>query len=930
MPDLDAWRNADEKLLVDEEQVVTNATLDQINTLGRDLRKAAADGVLSDAEVHHGGEIWQDALHSHILPAIADIYARAYDWQWAQFEKQQAAGETEAFATKRTSSKDAQANAAEYIKTISNRLVGVADHIFADIRRELSAAIKGNETPQQMADRVDRVFAARGGNNWLGRAGVIARTETAAAINAGRMQAARKWAKDFGLKQTDIIKTWLTQKDDRVRDSHRTTHGQKQPLSKPFSVGTVKMMQPGDPKGPAEECVNCRCTLRFTTANTPIRGAATLEPEEDEMTTLAEEIANAEIVDLTEEEAAQSLEPAMVPWHGVLAPEGVMSGDRRKFRDGSLRHRDLPLPLMYQDATAEGHDGAVRVGNIQGIERAGGMIRGWGMFDTSDNADEAVRQIAESMLRGVSVDVDAAEFSFEDDDGNPIDLSEGPEFDEHPVMVVDDGRISGATLVSIPAFQEAFVALGPPPDDWGVQQNLDSGVELSTDTDVELDFATVSDKPWSDFSQADYSDEQWFAATVLHKNGDSRAKSDNGLPIREPSGTLNRNGVHAAAARFNQVDAPAAAKASAKAALRGAYKAIGEEPPDVIANAGEVDTFAGQPDAGIPGHMPEVLHSYWTHGEGAAKINWGVPGDFNRCRALLGKYVEKRMLAGLCAKLHNEAVGHWPGPGRGNAGETVDYSEGTAITEDCGCGSLAASGAMSDFSDPMFTAPTPLTITRDGRVFGHLATWGTCHIGLSGQCVTPPQSRTGYAYFRTGEVLTESGDPVAVGHITLGTGHAEAALAAGPAVEHYDHTGTVVADVAAGEDEYGIWIAGRLRSDLPAAVVDTLRAAALSGDWRRIGGSMELVAALAVNVPGFPIPRIKTAVRNRRQTALVASGIVLDQRSEDIVGLVQQALDTIRAREARAAKARDLAARVGRDPASRAQAATALVHGGDD
>ena len=27
----------------------------------------------------------------------------------------------------------------------------------------------------------------------------------------------------------------------------------------------------------------------------------------------------------------------------------------------------------------------------------------------------------------------------------------------------------------------------------------------------------------------------------------------------------------------------------------------------------------------------ERLMEYWAHGEGAAKINWGVAGDFDRC-----------------------------------------------------------------------------------------------------------------------------------------------------------------------------------------------------------------------------------------------------------------------------------------------------------
>ena len=58
----------------------------------------------------------------------------------------------------------------------------------------------------------------------------------------------------------------------------------------------------------------------------------------------------------------------------------------------------------------------------------------------------------------------------------------------------------------------------------------------------------------------------------------------------------------------------------------------------------------------------ERLMRYWAEGPGAAKINWGVGGDFDRCRAELGKYVQDpHTLDGLCANLHHRATGGWPG-----------------------------------------------------------------------------------------------------------------------------------------------------------------------------------------------------------------------------------------------------------------------------
>jgi len=95
------------------------------------------------------------------------------------------------------------------------------------------------------------------------------------------------------------------------------------------------------------------------------------------------------------------------------------------------------------------------------------------------------------------------------------------------------------------------------------------------------------------------------------------------------------------------------------------------------------------------------------------------------------------------------------------------------------------------------------------------------------------------------------------------------------AVEHYDLTGTVVAIVRAGRDGYGDWVAGSLVAGLDPARVAELRRSPLSGDWRycQETGGLELIAALAVNSPGFPV----TEVVNGVQFSMVAAGMVSDE-----------------------------------------------------
>lgn len=96
----------------------------------------------------------------------------------------------------------------------------------------------------------------------------------------------------------------------------------------------------------------------------------------------------------------------------------------------------------------------------------------------------------------------------------------------------------------------------------------------------------ASDTPWSNFSQADYSPQQWQRACLIDtEEGKPDDKSRYKLPVREPSGTLNVNGVHAAAGRLGQVDGVSSEqRATAARKLVALYKEIGEDAPDNVTN----------------------------------------------------------------------------------------------------------------------------------------------------------------------------------------------------------------------------------------------------------------------------------------------------------------------------------------------------------
>jgi uncharacterized protein DUF6582 len=183
------------------------------------------------------------------------------------------------------------------------------------------------------------------------------------------------------------------------------------------------------------------------------------------------------------------------------------------------------------------------------------------------------------------------------------------------------------------------------------------------------------------------------------------------------------------------------------------------------------------------------------------------------------------------------------------------------------------------FENPGLRTPTPLTIKDDGHVYGHLAQWKVCHVGIGQNCVMAPKSRTQYSLFRQGTVVCDDGSEAPIGKITLGTGHADAHWGIVPSREHYDNTGWAAAVVNVGEDGHGIWVNGALTTTMTPERVAELRAASLSGDWRMVNGNLELIAALAVNSPGFPIYREKAG----QAFSLAAVGIVgFSEEDEDV------------------------------------------------
>jgi hypothetical protein len=114
-------------------------------------------------------------------------------------------------------------------------------------------------------DAVDR-YVNRYRDNWMRhRAVTIARTETLRAANMGGRAAVTQRLADPELEGMDVVRIWTATKDDKTRDSHRSMDGQEVTgMDTPFTLpdGTT-IRFPQDPRAPAHESINCRCTIRY-------------------------------------------------------------------------------------------------------------------------------------------------------------------------------------------------------------------------------------------------------------------------------------------------------------------------------------------------------------------------------------------------------------------------------------------------------------------------------------------------------------------------------------------------------------------------------------------------------------------------------------------------------------------------------------------
>lgn len=240
-PHLPARLRAQSVIRDGEERIGRSWWRSMTRYLDRIRPAVTADGRVDPARVSDHNQYWTEQVDQEIVPTIGGVLADAWHRVTNQGRPQ-----TDPWTS-------------TYLNDVGNRLVRIPDEVYALVVIEIERGItEGLELPKVTA-AVDAILTTTGSERWTNRARTIARTETMGAVNAGVWRAAALEAERSG--DPAPFKQWISTDDKRTRPTHTAADQQRTLLGEPFRVGTAQLLFPGDPRGPAGEVINCRCTM---------------------------------------------------------------------------------------------------------------------------------------------------------------------------------------------------------------------------------------------------------------------------------------------------------------------------------------------------------------------------------------------------------------------------------------------------------------------------------------------------------------------------------------------------------------------------------------------------------------------------------------------------------------------------------------------
>lgn len=188
-----------------------------------------------DVELHFGRTTLQHFVGKSIRPAET----KATGDPWDEWDPNQSA------------------EMMEWNRTVTGiNIRNVADSVKARVRKITADALASGKDNAAIAQLLQASYGFS-----RDRATRIVQTEVNSAQNAASFFAMKKFVDDGSL-----LKTWLATRDRRTRPSHAAANGQVQPMDDSFSVGSAKLLFPGDISqgAPGREVIRCRCTVTYS------------------------------------------------------------------------------------------------------------------------------------------------------------------------------------------------------------------------------------------------------------------------------------------------------------------------------------------------------------------------------------------------------------------------------------------------------------------------------------------------------------------------------------------------------------------------------------------------------------------------------------------------------------------------------------------
>lgn len=709
------------------------------------------------------------------------------------------------------------------------RLDSVPDTVTSRIATVLRDGYDAGDSPAELRQAVAGVL---GRDEWDDEVVRIARTTTTTVYNAAHTAAANELERTL---DEPLRRMWIATQDDRTRPTHREAHAQVINSGQRFRVGDALLRFPGDPLGPANEVILCRCV-----ATVVVNG-----PAGDLVIDLAHRVAGREanaLDNLTDDAAttaaarttADDLADAIV--RGILAERAATLVSQTR----------MPPQFVTYWTVGEGA-ARIRWGSDGDFRRCQRALRRYLKPGQVDGACANLHRLATGKWPGQ----DRGDVAAEGTDDMPCpcedmtpaeitaalaDLPDTPGPEAVAAVSLEDAR-SGGMVALIPSAADA--------------------ARLAVDGDgaipaAELHATLLFLGEGSDWAGT----EQGAALTALVE----RVAADVG-PITGFLWQTGATGDEAGATAMYLVGDDTGRLAELQAGL---LMAGGEMVP--------------------PQHSPFVAHISTRYGSGSldGMGQVGTEVVFDRLRVSFGDQDQDFELTGdHTLDLDDDPVSDETEDAMPDDGDTITAANPSAdpapegdreypapvvsLRAAAAAGTILAQAAANAPEKPpgewfrpvAVEGPTPPTVTAEGRVWGHIGQADVCHVGIKDECVTIPPTRTGYGAFHRGEIETAEGDMVAVGYLYTGCDHSDLGMDLDTARDYLDSSCTRTAAGRVHDTEWGPLFVGTVVPGVTADAISKLWK--LSGEW--FMAPLELHAAVGVEDAGFPVDGTGDEVR---------------------------------------------------------------------